>query len=76
MKGSSQKKGNFFDNFVIKLDNPWKNLFDVVMVFASGYSTFTQAYYAAFGLPTDPIYLTVDYSIEFFFILDFIFCFC
>ena len=27
-------------------------------------------------MPTDPIQNTVDYSMEFLFILDFIFCFC
>ena len=51
-------------------------MFDVVMLFASCQSTFTQAYYAAFGMSLNPAQNIVDYFVELLFIFDFIFCFC
>ena len=46
------------------------------MLVAACYNTFTQAYYAAFGFSESFLNLWLDYTIEFLFTLDFIFCFC
>jgi len=67
---------NIFDNLVIKLDSTWKGIFDIILLFASVMNTFSQAYYAAFGLPTSELEIFLDQSIEFLFWLDFFFCFC
>mmetsp|Transcript_33416 Transcript_33416/g.51281 ORF Transcript_33416/g.51281 Transcript_33416/m.51281 type:complete len:158 (+) Transcript_33416:1178-1651(+) len=45
------------------------------MLIASCYNTFSQAYYAAFGNPTNIYQNFGDYGIEFLFYLDFFFCF-
>lgn len=58
------------------MDCTWKNMFDVLMLFASCQSTFTQAYYAAFGTTLNDWQNTIDYFVELLFIFDFIFCFC
>ena len=70
------KNKNFFNKLIIKKDSTWKALFDNVMLIAACYNTFTQAYYAAFGFPSEAIYQWLDVVIEFLFTLDFIFCFC
>ena len=51
-------------------------MFDNVMLVASCYNTFTQAFYAAFGNPTSPYSIVVGLFVEFMFLLDFVFCFC
>lgn len=48
-------------------------MFDNLMLIASCYNTFTQAFYAAFGNPTSKV---PDYLIESLFFFDFLFCFC
>lgn len=70
------KKASFFDRFVIAKDSSWKNAFDMVMLVASCYNVFTQAYYSAFGLPVGIVMNFLDYVIELLFFLDFVFCFC
>lgn len=42
---------NFFDYMVISRESNWKAIFDVVLLFASVYNTFSQAFYSAFGEP-------------------------
>jgi len=71
-----RKQESFFDKFVISLDSTWKTSFDIIMLIASCYNTFSQAYYAAFGNPTNTYQVILDYFIEILFFLDFIFCFC
>lgn len=68
---------NFLDRLIIKIDCPWKGMFDNMMLVVSTYNTFSQAYYAAFG-STDQVtaYLVLEFIIEVLFTLDFIFCFC
>ena len=61
---------------VIKLGSTWKSLFDIVLLFACVVNTVCQAYYAAFGLPTDEAEIALDYAVEALFWLDFLFCFC
>jgi hypothetical protein len=61
---------------VIKIDSTWKAKFDVVMLIASCYNTFSQAFYAAFGNPENFYLIWLDVFIEVLFSLDFIFCFC
>ena len=61
---------------MIKKDSTWKAIFDNVMLIASCYNTFTQAYFAAFGNPTSKGQIFLDYFVEVLFFLDFIFCFC
>ena len=46
------------------------------MLIASCENTVVQAYYAAFGAPTEVLPNTMDLAIEGLFALDFIFCFC
>ena len=70
------KRKSFFDKFVIDKDSSWKNAFDMVMLVASCYNVFTQAYYSAFGLPVGLVLNILDYLIEILFFLDFVFCFC
>ena len=71
---------------VISRESQWKAIFDVVLLFASVYNTFSQAFYSAFGEP-DQIYRDygqnaiiavkfLDEAIEILFYFDFIFCFC
>jgi potassium voltage-gated channel Eag-related subfamily H protein 8 len=74
---------NILDHLVIKIDSNWKSYFDLLMLFASVYNSFTQAYYSAFGEPHElfsnsSLFMVnfLDYSIEVLFIMDFIFCFC
>lgn len=45
------------------------------MLLSSCYNTFTQAYYAAFGEPTNFYQNFLDYFIEVLFFLDFVFSF-
>ena len=79
-----EEEFNIMKHLVISIDSNWKSYFDLIMLFASVYNSFTQAYYSAFGEPyelfTTPRILFMvnflDYSIEVFFNLDFIFCFC
>ena len=73
----SLKDNNFFNKFVIKIDSKWKGIFDNLMLIVSTYNTFTQAYYAAFEINLDrSLNLLLEIAVEFFFTLDFIFCFC
>jgi hypothetical protein len=84
---TSPKSGeiDYLAMLVISKDSDWKTIFDVVMLFASVYSTFSQAYYAAFG-PPEIVYVEksqgeidfiefLDQTVEYSFFLDFIFCF-
>lgn len=48
----------------------------MVILIASVYNVFTQAYYSAFGLPVGILLNVLDYLIEVLFFLDFCFCFC
>lgn len=61
---------------MIKEDSTWKAYFDLLMLIASVYNVFTQAYYSAFGLPEGFYFNVLDYLIEVLFFLDFCFCFC
>lgn len=45
---NQKRQGNYFNNFVIKINSTWKASFDIMMLFVSTYNTFTQAYFAAF----------------------------
>ena len=36
---------------VVAKDNPYKGIFDVIMMFISCYNIFGNAYFAAFGVP-------------------------
>ena len=67
---------NYFDCLVIKKESSWKGGFDVVMLFVSCYNIFMNAYYSAFGIPTDPYFNYVDMAVESLFICDLVFCFC
>jgi hypothetical protein len=82
-----QKSGevDYLSMLIISKDSDWKTVFDIIMLFASVYSTFSQAYYAAFG-PPDVVYFEmaqqsitvikfIDETVELLFYLDFIFCF-
>jgi hypothetical protein len=51
-------------------------MFDILVLFASFQNCFFQAFYAAFGLPTNEFEVTLDLAVEFLFLLDFVFCFC
>lgn len=76
MTSSTKQQNNMFDMLVIEKDSSWKNGFDMVMLLASCYNVYSQAYYSAFGLPEGLIVNVLDYLIEVLFFLDFVFCFC
>lgn len=40
-----------FDYLVIKIDAPWKGVFDIILTIASCYNVFTNAYYSAYRMP-------------------------
>lgn len=66
----------FLDKLVISKDSRLKGYFDVMMMFASIFNVFTNAYYSAFGEPTS-FYLSIaDTIIETQFFLDMIFNMC
>ena len=48
------------DRFVIPQESSWKNAFDIVMMLASCYNIFTNAFCTAFGEPTNTIGLVLD----------------
>lgn len=50
-KAEKGANSNFFDRIIIKKGSDWKNNFDNIMLLASVYNSFTQAYQAAFGDP-------------------------
>ena len=51
-------------------------MFDMGMMFVACYNTFVNAYYSAFGTPTELHIIIIDYCVEFIFFLDLIFsCF-
>ena len=59
---------------MIPVDAKWKTtIFDALLLIASVQNTFTQAYYAAFGLPENYILQTIDFAVEGLFVLDIIF---
>lgn len=66
---------NCLNIFVIAKDNSLKGIFDVVMMFVSIYNIFGNAYYAAFGIPTDKVFQYADQTVESLYLLDMIFCF-
>ena len=61
---------------VIKKESAWKNIFDLVILFLAAYTITVNAYYAAFGTPTDLKQILFDYLIEVFFLFDICFSFC
>ena len=61
------------DKFVIKKDSTWKGIFDLVMLLVSCYNIFGNAYYAAFGVPTQFYDVAIDWFVELLFLADMIF---
>ena len=43
----------FLDKLVISRDSKWKGKFDLMMMLASIFNVFSNAYYSAFGEPQD-----------------------
>lgn len=43
----------FLDKLVISRDSKWKGKFDLMMMMASIFNVFSNAYYSAFGEPSD-----------------------
>ena len=55
---------------VVKIDNPCKQYFDMLMLPISCYNVFGNAYYAAFG-EADSIYMWIlDFFVEFLYLID------
>lgn len=65
-----------FDRFVIPIECPWKQNFDIIIIFASVISVFSQGYYSAFGNPTDQLSGMIETLTEILFTIDMLFCFC
>ena len=61
---------------VIKKESGWKNIFDLVILVLAAYTITVNAYYAAFGIPTNTKQIIFDYVVEGFFLLDIFFSFC
>ena len=75
-KNSNKDDLAFLDKLVISRDSKWKGKFDLMMMMASIFNVFSNAYYSAFGEPEDTNSQLLDTIIEFQFLLDMIFCFC
>jgi hypothetical protein len=54
----------FLDKLVISRDSKWKGKFDLMMMFASIFNVFSNAYYSAFGEPVDAVMVYIDLIIE------------
>ena len=51
-------------------------MFDLLMMFASCFNIFGNAYYSAFGVPASTYNIILDMLIETLFLFDMCFCFC
>ena len=69
-------QNSILQRLVIKKESYWKNLFDLVILFLAAYTITVNAYYAAFGTPTEFKHILFDYFIEVCFLLDIFFTFC
>jgi hypothetical protein len=47
----------------------------LVLIIASVYNVYVNAYYASFGTPESPVEIAIDIIIEFLFFFDMMFCF-
>ena len=74
----SSKKDDlaFLNKLVISKDGTWKGMFDLLMMFASIFNIFGNAYYSAFGVPESMQNIILDQIVETLFLFDMIFCFC
>lgn len=74
----SNKKDDlaFLNKLVISKDSYWKGMFDLLMMFASIFNIFGNAYYSAFGVPESTQNIILDNIVETLFLFDMIFCFC
>lgn len=54
----------FLDKLVISRDSKWKGKFDLMMMMASIFNVFSNAYYSAFGEPSDTNSQLLDQIIE------------
>ena len=72
----SENQHSLVQRLVIKKESAWKNIFDLVILFLAAYTITVNAYYAAFGTPSDIKKIVFDYSVEIFFLLDIFFSFC
>lgn len=70
------RQHSLLQRLVIKKESSWKNIFDLVILVLAAYTITVNAYYAAFGTPTDVKQILVDYIVEVFFLLDIFFSFC
>lgn len=59
----------------IKPNSQWKGAFDIFMLFITCYNIFASGYRAAFGINHELPVFVAELIIEFFFLLDMIFCF-
>ena len=66
----------YLDSLVIKRDNIYLAIFDILMLFVSCYNIFSNAYYSAFGIPTSYNFFISDNIIEGLFWMDMIFNCC
>ena len=67
---------NYFDKYVISITSVWKGHFDTILLIASAFNSFSQGFYAAFGNPTEPLSVFVEWATEILFGFDLVFCFC
>ena len=70
------RQNSCVQRLVIKKESSWKNVFDYLILFLAAYSITVNAYYAAFGTPTNFKQILIDYIVEVFFLLDICFSFC
>ena len=65
----------FFDCLVIRVDNPVKQYFDVIVLLLVGYSCIMTMYAAAFIQPTLKSILVLNWIVEGFFYTDLVLSF-
>ena len=73
--GNEVEKRPFVDKLVISSKSPWKSYFDISILLLVGYSCQSTLLYVAFGQPTNPFHLGIDFAVEILFYIDFIFNF-
>lgn len=67
---------NMFQRIIIRKDNSYKALFDIIMMFVSCYNIYGNAYFAAFGISDDFTIVIVNQCVETMFLMDIAFTFC
>lgn len=61
------------ENLIIRLESPWKPIFDTTILLVTAYSCFTTVLMVSFNLQSEGIWVTIDDIVTILFALDLIF---